>query len=189
MLKKFRSRLRHFWYYYKVHTVVAIMAVLVFGPPIRDLVTAVRPDYYVAVVSQQSYDIASCDALQTVLDENVTDLNGDGKVKAEVTYYQADLLNPAENDVIVSRLTGDLSAYYSGILLMDDPEAFQSVSFVLAHLDGTRPKEESMELEKMVLPVSEFQMLRGKGFDDLYVGLRLDHPNEDAYRELLEKLK
>lgn len=189
MKKTWSSKLKNFWYYYKVHTMVVLFAVVVFVPPIWDLITTPQPDYSVAVVSQREIDPAAMEALRGILEENCQDANGDGKFKLDIMYYQADLLNPAGSEVAVSRLSGDMAAYNSGIFLMDEPEAFQSVSFVLGYLDGTDPVEETMEMDKLVLPVSEISKLKGLGFDDLYLGFRMGHPQKELYLELLEKLK
>lgn len=188
MKKRLISRLENFWYYHKVHILIALLALLVFVPPLWELVTAIQPDYSVAIVSRQFYEDAAIDRLQEALTGNARDLNGDGRVLVTVMYYQVDLKQPAKNDTGVSALDGDLIAGKSGLFLLEDPQTFQRASCALTYLEGGDPPEQSMELDKMVLPVSQVSGLRGLGFDTLSLGLRLNHPDGDVYRELLKNL-
>lgn len=188
MKNKIISGLRYFWYYYRIHTIIALAVLFIFGPMVWEMITAVHADYSVAIVSQQYYDDQTMAAFQQVLDERCEDLNGDGHIKVDVMYYQVDLKDPSKNDAGVSALDGDLIAGKSGLFLLEDPETFQRISYALTYLDGSEPEEESMDLERMLLPASECAALQGLGFDDLQIGLRLGHEQEAAYRRLLNSL-
>ena len=54
--RPFRERLEYFWEYYKVHTIVAIIAVIFVAAMIRSYVTSKDYALFIAVVD--SYDLA-----------------------------------------------------------------------------------------------------------------------------------
>lgn len=188
-LKNWISKLKTFWYYYKNHTIIAILAIIVFVPMIWDLATRLEPDYSVAIISQSYYTQEQLDKLKEVLTQNAGDPNGDGHVLVDVMYYQVDVNEPYRNDTGISALQGNITAGMSGFFLMDDALSFQSATGLLAYQDGHIPEEPGLDIENMVIPVSQVSKLRGLGFDDLDLGLRMDHEYCQAYREMLEALK
>lgn len=191
-LKTIKERFSYIWYYYKVPICVAIIVALV---GIDVLVTSrqiVDPDYSVALISTDPYTGTELDAVEFAFRMHASDRNGDGKVRVDVRYYQVNVSGEEDYNydaIMVSKLEADLAGRVSGMFLMSDPEGFQRNSHMLAYLDGTFPEEDAADLENMVIPIRELPGLDGAAYDNVYVGIRLDHPEAEAYFGLLEGLK
>lgn len=190
--KTIKERISCFWFYYKIPVCIAIVVLLV---GLDTLITSrqiIDPDYSVAVISTDPYTGTELDAFEHCFRLRADDLNGDGQIKVDIRYYQVNVSGEESGEydaIMVSKLEADLAGRVSGMFLLSDPEGFQRNSHMLAYLDGSFPEEDAVNLERMVLPIREIPGLDGAGYDNLYLGIRADHPAAADYFHLLDILK
>ncbi len=86
-----QKKWENYWYYYKWHTIVGIIAALVIAYTIYDKVTYVKPDFEIDAVTDCGFSYNSADTVENNLVSSgaLDDINGDGKIKASVSYYTA----------------------------------------------------------------------------------------------------
>lgn len=86
-----QKKWENYWYYYKWHTIIGIIAALVIAYTVYDKVTYVKPDFEIDAVTDCGFTYNSADMVENSLASSGTldDINGDGKVKASVSYYTA----------------------------------------------------------------------------------------------------
>lgn len=189
---KFYAKLEHFWYYYKVHTIIAAIVLFVAYTLVSQMLTDVKPDYEIGLVSAEAVSDTALADLQSTVERFCEDLNGDGKVTVKLSYFHIDLSGQtasAGNYLDLSSLDGDLVGKYSGMFFLADTPSFWENTHALAYLDGGSPAEEATDFENMVLPFSQIPGLSGLGMDELNLGIRIDHPQEQQYRALLDRLR
>lgn len=87
MKEETRKKIDNFWYYYKIHVLVAVFIVFVAGVFIKDIVTKVDYDYSVAFVTEEMMTDEEISSIQNVLEKEGKDLNEDGEVHIEVQNY------------------------------------------------------------------------------------------------------
>lgn len=184
-----KKRLTAFWYYNKVYVCIGIVIALI---GIDMLVTSrqiIKPDFSAALISLDSYSAEELDALENAIAARAPDVNGDGRIKVELRYYPVNVSGEEDlsyDYIAVSKLEADLAGRVSGLFLVSDPEGFQQNSHMFAYLDGSMPDEDAVDLENMVLSIRQVSALDGAGHDNLYLGIRLDHPQVADYRALLD---
>lgn len=188
-LEAIKKKVTAFWYYNKVAVCIGIVVALV---GIDMLVTSrqiVNPDFSAALISLDSYSAEELEELENAIAASASDVNGDGRIKVELRYYPVNVSGEEDlsyDYIAVSKLEADLAGRVSGLFLVSDPEGFQRSSHMFAYLDGSMPDEEAADLENMVLPIRQISALDGAGHDNLYLGIRLDHPQAADYRALLD---
>lgn len=127
------SKLKNFWYYYKVHVLIAAAAVLVacylgsqsWGKP--------EPDYHIGIVQAVPWTQEALDALKSTVLTLGQDQNGDGEVVVQLHTYFVDLADDSPNAGVnnsqtVASLDADLVGGVSGLFLTDDPETLQRIT-------------------------------------------------------------
>ncbi len=87
MKEETRKKIDNFWYYYKIHVLVVVFLVFVAGVFIKDIVTKVDYDYSVAFVTEEMMTDEEISSIQSVLEKEAEDLNGDGEIHVEVQNY------------------------------------------------------------------------------------------------------
>ena len=138
-----KKELRANWWDYNLKWVLlGVAAAIALGFLIRDIFFRTEPDYEVAIIARAIPPEETRDALKARLEEMGEDLNGDGKVVADVLVYEMgfdeeDYIDVEMAQAAVTRLTVDLSSGNVYLILSDDPEGFQRRFGALAYLDGT----------------------------------------------------
>lgn len=86
-----QKKWENYWYYYKWHTIVGIVALLVIVYTVYDKVTYIKPDFEIDAVTDCGFSYNSADTIANSLASSgaLDDINGDGKIKASVSYYTA----------------------------------------------------------------------------------------------------
>lgn len=174
-----KKKWENFWYYHKVHVLLAAAALLVVCYfAFADRLTE-KPDYSVLYVGMYEPDQAVLNAAGESLAALGTDLNGDGKVVVSLHRCIVDLEavdqgnseNPQRDQANLAALEGDLGMCQSGIVLTDEPLALQNHSMLMQYLDGSCPAEDAADIEHMFY---EFSDIFGSlpGGETLYIGMR-----------------
>lgn len=97
MKEETRKKIDNFWYYYKIHVLVVVFILFVAGVFIKDIVTKVDYDYSVAFVTEEMMTDEEISSIQSVLEKEAEDLNGDGEIHVEMQNYtipQGDSADP-----------------------------------------------------------------------------------------------
>ena len=108
-----REKRENFWFYNKTKIIVAlcvVAAILITWQPWK---TTIDPDYTVGLMSQYYWNDAQLEELENMLRPYGKDLNGDGVVKVNVSFYQLSSpddagLSVQEVQAYNTRFIGDL---------------------------------------------------------------------------------
>ncbi len=170
-----KKKWENFWYYHRLHILIAVVVAVVAGVMIRQSLQTVKPDYTVGLITQAVYPSADTDALQAAMQKYGKDLNGDGKVAVEVVQYTVASsasagtssglsgADPQMQAAMQVKLTADLSTGTSMIFLTDDASfrKLQSDDRVFACLDGSTPEDTAADYGRMRVPLAECGAFRG----------------------------
>ena len=116
----------HKWYVLAGAAVLALVLYILFGT-----VLAPKPDCRVAVVTRADLPVDVLDTLTQRFEEHTPDTNGDGRVLVQLESYVLDFGGSSTGmDAFASyagaeQLKADLEEGWSGIYLVQDPEALQ----------------------------------------------------------------
>ncbi len=200
-----KSKWENFWYYHKLHVVIAFSVILLVGFFIHDLTTKVTPDYQIAMISQRAYSDETTKALQDEIAKYGEDLNSDGKVIVQVVNYviaddtSGGAVDPNMQAAGYTRLTADLSIGESMIFITDDAsfKHQQERAKIFSYLDGSMPKDGAADFEKMRISLKDCKKLSNaaNGMEDLSMSLRVYKDSQvqgkkgkDAYFTASKKL-
>ena len=175
-LKTRKDKWNHFWYYYRVHVIVGLIAAAFVGFLICDMVTKVQPDYNIGVISSYLIPSDISEQLSEELEKYGCDRNGDGDVVVQVNVYEIAQGEAAENtdpNMQIAgyvKLSGDLQTGGSYIFLTDDASfvAYGTEEGMFSYLDGSIPEEGATDYENMRLPVSECKGLAGTEIGEIF---------------------
>ena len=121
-----RKKLDNFFYHYRLHTVLAVIGVLMLAFFLRDTIFRPKPDLTVIIASSRFITQIETDALQEALVSVIGDFNGDGKVLVSMDSIYLPLGD------ITRMLNGGQDAddepFVSGV---NDPEVIQASSMKL----------------------------------------------------------
>lgn len=118
----FKKKLENFWYYYKVHVIVAIIAILVVGVLVKQCAETVDPDMTVLIVSTTvSLTEDQQTSIENMLNKYTEDVNGDGRKVVDVeTFYLGDSQDPQMKYALMQKLMAEIAATDDSIFLTDD---------------------------------------------------------------------
>lgn len=137
--QKRRSRV-NWWYYNWGIVVVAAMVIVGAAYVAHGLLTAVDPDYTVAVVTAEALPDDAVQRLQTALADYADDANGDGAVVVQVNNYtwsaNAALTDMNGQMAGATQLNTDLANDESTIWILEDPEGFEQAYGALSEKLG-----------------------------------------------------
>ena len=122
-----REKWKTWWWYHKIHVLIAVAAVAVALYSFLPGLLAAKPDYGVAVITDIRLPDETYAALKDRIQGIADDRNGDGQVLVELYWYLPDLSGETEGSVNyaeASRLDADLVGKVSGIFLVEDMEGF-----------------------------------------------------------------
>ena len=140
MKEETRKKIDNFWYYYKIHVLVVVFILFVAGVFIKDIVTKVDYDYSVAFVTEKMMTDEEISSIQSVLEKEAEDLNGDGEIHVEVQNYtipQGDSADPQLVAAGQTKLTVDIQDGTSMIFFLS-PGCYESYKD-----SGVLPADES----------------------------------------------
>ena len=140
MKEETRKKIDNFWYYYKIHVLVVVFILFVAGVFIKDIVTKVDYDYSVAFVTEEMMTDEEISSIQSVLEKEAEDSNGDGEIHVEVQNYtipQGDSADPQLVAAGQTKLTVDIQDGTSMIFFLS-PGCYESYKD-----SGVLPADES----------------------------------------------
>ena len=153
----------NWWHYHWYYVVLIAAAVLLVGYFVWSRVTEVQPDYTVAVVGRVDPDANFLSELETKLEAEADDVNGDGKVKVTVKSIwlaldfetqDASLRQLMESSE--EKLNSDFYLCESTIFIVDDPAAMEQRYGCFRLLDGTDPQEGArLSIADIALPLED----------------------------------
>lgn len=207
-LKTKKDKWNNFWFYHKIHVIIAAVAVLFVVYIVYDMVTKVNPDYNVAILTSQTIPSNLSDQLADEIEKYGEDLNGDGQIVVQMNIFEiaqgdaATQTDPNMQMAGIVKFQGDVQTGDSYIYLTDDNSfaAYGTEDGLFTYLDGSRPEEGATDYDNMRLPMSECKGLAeteiGQIFSDYSFSLRwirddLLEKNPDYYvasKELYENL-
>lgn len=124
-----RKKLKNWWWYHRVHVLIAVLALAVIVYSMIPNLLAPKPDCALAVAGRVPLPDETLTAIRGRLESAVGDLNGDGRVIVELSSYTVDLSGETEgyyNYQGAAAFDADLVGQRSGLFLFDDPAGFQA---------------------------------------------------------------
>lgn len=120
--KNFKSRLENFWYYYKWHTLAAVVVLVAVGVGLSQCVGRVDVDLVVYYLSADPVSYSEDKVnLKKALEPYVRDYTGDGQVRIEIeNYFIGEKYSP---DLIKDNLKNFSNLYTAGavmLIMVDD---------------------------------------------------------------------
>ena len=116
-----KEKLKHFWFYYKLHTFGAIIILILIVFTLQQCATRVDPD--ISVIVMTAKNVVPTDEQQKIIDyfSSITkDVNGDGKKSAEVQFLYMD--DSEMGQAMVVKLFAAISESNAIIYITDDTE-------------------------------------------------------------------
>lgn len=153
----------------------------------------VRPDYVFAYVGSAALPGDCVTALEGALAALGQDVNGDGKVVAELRQYVSNAAQESQEDALMYSyasdvtLIADITKGDSYFFLMEDPAGFQRAYQALAGPDGSLPEDGDHRIDGRAFQWSDCPVLAGLelgGFEEEY----LDQSVAGDSQELLSGL-
>ena len=132
-MEQLRKKIQNFWFYYKIPFLVGLAVVFILGYLTVQKHTTVQPDYHIGLVRTVPCTDMELQGLKDTFTATGQDLNGDGEVLVQIHTYYVNLEDPAENAGVanadtIQALDADLIGNVSGIFLLEDVAAFQTVT-------------------------------------------------------------
>ena len=155
-----KKKIQNFWYYHKTVFLIAVLVAAAGTYLFLQQTKTVKPDYEVAIVSPDYFSPEQLSVLADMLGQFGNDCNGDGSVVVQDSNQ-------------ISALDADLVGNVSGLFLLDDPAVFEEVT------NGICKSSEAV-------PVSGCEVLRGHGFDGLFLAVRIKA--DEKYAAMLDAL-
>lgn len=117
-----KKKLDNYWYYYKIHTFVAIFVIIVLAILIQQCASRVNPDLTVVVATQKATLTSDQQtSLHNYLQKFTRDVNKDGKKSIECDFLN--LTDTSGQGAEQVKLAADMSSSNDIIYIMDDATA------------------------------------------------------------------
>ena len=195
-MSDFSKKWENFWFYYKVHVIVAIAVAIVAGITIYDKISYVEPDFFIDCFTDGTYiayDTAEEMGKEIAQEEFFIDINNDGNKRVNINVFSAgaedkttgmqggsayelmDLKMAVGNSAIVFADKSVLKRYENKGILKDisfiAEKAGMSGDDVYVSADGT--------LVGIKIDNTEFLKKHKVSGKDLYMALRVAVPTVD----------
>lgn len=167
------SRPEQFWYYYKWHTIIAIVLIPIIVIAVLQLCGNTSPDAYIMYVGPSAIDIKSKDEMAAMAAEDVYDQNGDGKCYVaflEITVASGDDIPYTAYETNVDankRFLTELASGDSVVYLLDEAffarAADEGLLCPLAGIIDPELLPENM-YDECAVRVSELDYFKREGF-------------------------
>ncbi len=199
----FKKKTENFWYYYKWHTIIGILALVLIAYAIKSSVGSKENDLFMVYVSDKGVNPASCDMLETDFKDSdiLKDVNGDG----EKVFYLDNMvvsMDGTNNDMaLLQKLQVYMMAGEQSLMLVhkyipeDYDGAFEDISAFASEDDVTYTGAEG---KITAISVEGNSYLESLGFntDNLYIALHArtekqekNHVRDGEYKNARRALK
>ena len=123
----FKKKLENYWFYYKIHTIVAVFVIIMAAIFIKQCADNIQPDMTVLIITKNAVlPQSEITALQNNLQKYTLDVNHDGH---KYVYCEVFNLNDSQNPQMLQAETAKLMAEMvdsnSALYIMDDAEYTQ----------------------------------------------------------------
>lgn len=198
IIKTRKQKWQNFWYYHKIHVIIIAAAVFVLGIFIKDIMSNVKPDYQIAMITEKPYSEESILKLQNEVTKYADDFNKDGKVNVLVLNYvipadESKVIDPNIQMANVTKFQADLAAGSSMIFITDD------VSFndkqkqlnLFSYLDGKKADNSASDFENMRIKLKDCKNISGlpQEMKDLSISLRNFESSDSSNKKYYEASK
>lgn len=117
----FKEKVKHFWDYYKWHTIGTIFVLMLAVVTIYQATTAEKYDLEIAYYGKIDITEEQKNELCEYLSLHIEDINGDGEKKVNIIPIVADMESMGEFEMAVSqKLTADLAAGTHSAYIFDE---------------------------------------------------------------------
>lgn len=120
--EQFKKKWENYWFYYKIHTIVAVVLILVVAVLVKQCADRVEPDMTVMIVSKDvSLTETQLTSLENKLAKYTADVNGDGrKIVLCENYHMNDKENSQMVVALNQKLMAEISASDTSLFVTDD---------------------------------------------------------------------
>ncbi len=135
----FKEKLKNFWFYYKIHTAVAILAILVFGTSVVQCINQVDYDLQVMYFGCQQIDPKRTAAIEEFLASKSIDVTGNERVDTMLSVFVGDIhaeVKSGETMAMLVKLQAEIVSNINPAFIMD--EAYKN--FVVYGYEGAYDK-------------------------------------------------
>ncbi|MCI8360438.1 MAG: hypothetical protein HFE86_03765 [Clostridiales bacterium] len=173
--KNLRQRLRNFWYYYKVHTIIGLLIAALLAVLIAQCGSRVSPDYTVVLYMRKELSEPMTNAMAAELQKFGIDRNGDGKVVVEIVNCSFD--TGARNEVVmgsIGKMQGQLSLPDAPLMITDKHTFADLNEQGVFAARGDLPDQEGKALQLKDTPLYEAVNSVKPNYlvNDLYLSIR-----------------
>lgn len=193
--KKFTKEwIKYIWHYYKWHIIATVFVILSVISFAYGKITAIQPDLRVAMAGNIVIQPENEDRFQMLLDQKVTDINGDGKTKVFrpmfYIFYQSTETGADYQYAMTQKLSYELTAQETFLFILHDNIARQYMSVSDAAFVKTEKWAENIPDDMLLkdeygraygVSLKESKMLKECGIDgsDMYLFVRAVTNHED----------
>ena len=166
-----KEKRKNFWYYHKVHILIAVLCVAVLGWTIHEFTSRVNPDYQIGMVTMQDYPDAVIRQMEEQIAAIADDRNGDGQVVVRVNYYHIFPDNTSDANGYLAnaaKFQGDIAVGDSMLFFIDDECLVRYCTDnagLFTYKDGSTPKNEATDFQNLGRKWTEFPFLTGMSLE------------------------
>lgn len=155
--EQFKKKCGNFWYYYKIHVIVAIVAILCVAFTVKQCASRVEPDMTVVIATKTAnLSDDQLKSIETMLSKYTADVNGDGrKVVSCDNYYVGDDQNPQVSYAVQAKLIANISSDKDTALYIIDSSYYSQLKstgfsfYNLKQFDSSAPDSDKISIKKL----------------------------------------
>lgn len=117
-----RERIKHFWDYYKIHTIVAVIVLILIGTTIYQAVTRVKYDLEMTYYGNSTaFTEEQAEILKEYIAQYIEDIDGNGEKNVDIVFVSSEMAegNPEYQMAISQKFMAELSAGVSAGYIFD----------------------------------------------------------------------
>lgn len=155
--EQFKKKCANFWYYYKIHTIVAVIAIICVAFTVKQCASRVSPDMTVIIATKTAnLSDDQLSSIETMLSKYTADVNGDGKKVVSVeNFYVGDDQNDKISYTIQAKLIASISSDKDSAIYIIDDSYYQQMQstgitfYNLKQFDSSAPDSDRLSIEKL----------------------------------------
>lgn len=162
----------YFWDYYKIHTIVCIVAAIVIISTINDCMHRTNYDLQIDVITENSVTQEALDNLTNIICENIEDVTCNGKNEAYITYIDmGENIDPQYSQAMYTKMTIEAIYTDSSVFLMS--KKYADYMFENGILMPASSWTDAESYNGYAVSLENCEILENIGIDtsDLYAGV------------------
>lgn len=116
----FKQKMKHFWNYYRIHTIVVIVVAALIGGTIHQVVTREKFDLEIYYYGSAAFDDEKLTEFEEYLSQFIEDTDGDGEKKVNIIAVTTGSTEPQYQMAISQKFMAELSAGTCSAYIFDD---------------------------------------------------------------------